>query len=68
MKSNSSHPNKCVVSNIYCVDPLSFQLEDGKITRCIQLWKVGNDQLLLVGTSFTRGNSIMTTGETKRYI
>jgi hypothetical protein len=34
----------------------------------MQLWKVGNEQLLLVGTSLTGSNSITTAGEAERYM
>ncbi len=56
------------MSNIYCVDLLNVQLEAGNIVQCMQLWKVGNDRFLLVGTSLIGGNSIMTTGEAERYL
>jgi splicing factor 3B subunit 3 len=74
MRSDSSGPNRSAASDICCMDPLSgvihscFQLEAGETARCMQLWKVGNEQLLLVGTSLTGSNSITTAGEAERYI
>jgi hypothetical protein len=68
MRLGSYQSNKCVLLDICCVDPLSFQLEVGKTIQCMQLGKVGNDQLLLFRTSLTENNSIMTIGEAKRYI
>ncbi|KAL2651850.1 hypothetical protein R1flu_019978 [Riccia fluitans] len=57
------------VSDICCIDPLSgtilssYQLGDGEIAKCMQLWQVGGDQLVLVGTSLTDGKPMMPSGE-----
>lgn len=69
-------PDGNPVSDICCVDPLSgthhscHTLENGEIARSIALWKYGNEQLLLVGTSLAApGMSLlMPSGEAERYL
>lgn len=61
-----------VASDICCVDPLTgglhncFQLDEGEIGRCMQLWNQRGEQLLLVGTGLTDGKPIMPNGEPER--
>lgn len=61
-------------SDICCVDPLTgsihhcFQLDEGEIGRCMQLWYQRGEQLLLVGTGLTAGKPIMPNGEPERYL
>ncbi|XP_010257605.1 PREDICTED: splicing factor 3B subunit 3 [Nelumbo nucifera] len=56
-------------SDICYVDPLSgsllstFKLEPGEIGKSMQLVKVGNEQVLVVGTSQSTGPAIMPSGE-----
>ncbi|CAM6115609.1 unnamed protein product [Calypogeia fissa] len=56
-------------SDICCVDPLAgsihscFQLDEGEIGRCMQLWYQRGEHLLLVGTGLTDGKPIMPNGE-----
>ncbi|KAI3518804.1 hypothetical protein L1887_07618 [Cichorium endivia] len=56
-------------SDICCVDPLSgvisssFKLDPGETGKCMELVKVGGEQVLLVGTSLSTGPAIMPTGE-----
>ncbi|OVA07289.1 Cleavage/polyadenylation specificity factor [Macleaya cordata] len=62
----SSDPSS---SDICCVDPLSgsllssYKLEPGETGKSMQLVKVGNEQVLVVGTSQSAGRAIMSTGE-----
>ncbi|KAK8554110.1 hypothetical protein V6N12_031085 [Hibiscus sabdariffa] len=56
-------------SDICCVDPLSgsvvasFKLELGEIGKCMELVRVGNEQVLVVGTSLSPGPAVMPSGE-----
>ncbi|XP_042465522.1 splicing factor 3B subunit 3-like isoform X1 [Zingiber officinale] len=56
-------------SDICRVDPLSgtllskFQCEPGETAKCMQIVKVGNEQVLAVGTSQSSGRIIMPSGE-----
>ncbi|KAF6155219.1 hypothetical protein GIB67_019745 [Kingdonia uniflora] len=56
-------------SDICCVDPLSgsllaiYKLEPGETGKSMQLVKVGNEQVLVVGTSLSVGRAIMASGE-----
>ncbi|KAK9921586.1 hypothetical protein M0R45_030090 [Rubus argutus] len=56
-------------SDICCVDPLSgsvlssFKLEFSETGKSMELMRVGNEQVLLVGTSLSSGSAIMPCGE-----
>ncbi|XP_042514315.1 splicing factor 3B subunit 3 isoform X2 [Macadamia integrifolia] len=56
-------------SDICCVDPLSgsvlstYKLEPGETGKSMQLVKVANEQVLVVGTSLSTGRAIMPSGE-----
>ncbi|XP_077213126.1 cleavage and polyadenylation specificity factor (CPSF) A subunit protein isoform X2 [Tasmannia lanceolata] len=56
-------------SDICCVDPLSgsvrsaHKFENGEMPKCMQLVKVGSEQVLVVGTSRSVGRAIMPSGE-----
>lgn len=56
-------------SDVCCVDPLSgsvlssFKFELGETGKCMELVKVGNEQVLVIGTSLTSGPAIMPSGE-----
>ncbi|KAJ4977737.1 hypothetical protein NE237_008517 [Protea cynaroides] len=56
-------------SDICCVDPLSgsvlstYKFESGETGKSMQLVKVGNEQVLVVGTSLSSGRAIMPSGE-----
>lgn len=56
-------------SDVCCVDPLSgsvlssFKFEPGEIGKCMELVKVGYEQVLVVGTSLSTGSAIMPSGE-----
>ncbi|KAK1267455.1 DNA damage-binding protein 1a [Acorus gramineus] len=56
-------------SEICCVDPLSgsilstFKCDPSEMAKCMQLVTVGNEQILLVGTSQSTGRAIMPSGE-----
>lgn len=60
-------------SDICRVDPLSgtllskFQCEPGETAKCMQIVKVGNEQVLAVGTSQSSGRIIMPSGEAERF-
>ncbi|XP_071724856.1 uncharacterized protein [Rutidosis leptorrhynchoides] len=60
--------NRCS-SDICCVDPLtgtvvsSYKLIGGEIGKCMELLKVGNEELVVVGTSLSSGPGIMPSGE-----
>ncbi|KVI08400.1 Cleavage/polyadenylation specificity factor, A subunit, C-terminal [Cynara cardunculus var. scolymus] len=60
--------NSCS-SDICCVDPLSgsvlssFKLDPGETGKCMELLKVGSEQVLVVGTSLSTGPAIMPSGE-----
>ncbi|RZC69672.1 hypothetical protein C5167_032809 [Papaver somniferum] len=59
-------------SDTCCVDPLSgsllssFKLEPGETGKSMQLVKVGNERVLMVGTNRFGGRAIMHTGEAER--
>ena len=61
-------------SDICCVDPLSgsvvssFKLEPGETGKCMELVRVGNEQVLVVGTSLSSGPAIMPSGEAERCV
>lgn len=56
-------------SDICRVDPLSgtllskFKCEPGETAKCMQIVRVGNEQVLVVGTSQSAGRTIMPSGE-----
>uniref|UniRef100_A0A7N0UVI7 DNA damage-binding protein 1 n=1 Tax=Kalanchoe fedtschenkoi TaxID=63787 RepID=A0A7N0UVI7_KALFE len=56
-------------SDICCVDTLSgsvvssYKLEPGEIGKSMELVRVGNEQVLVVGTSLSTGPAIMPSGE-----
>ncbi|KAL6986955.1 hypothetical protein U1Q18_012714 [Sarracenia purpurea var. burkii] len=56
-------------SDICCVDPLSgsvlssFRLDPGETGKTMELVRVGNDQVLVIGTSLSAGPAIMPSGE-----
>lgn len=72
MRTECSEDDSTPVSYICCVDPLSgsllskCQIDRGETARCMQLWKVGNDQVLVVGTGSSAGRAIMPSGEAER--
>ncbi|CAA6659067.1 unnamed protein product [Spirodela intermedia] len=59
------------LSDIYRMDPLSgsvlarFKCESGETAKSMQIVKVGNEQVLVVGTSRTQGRVIMPSGESE---
>ncbi|XP_015898900.3 uncharacterized protein LOC107432303 isoform X1 [Ziziphus jujuba] len=61
--------NDTCSSDICCVDPLSgtvlssFKLDLGETGKSMQLVRVGNEQVLIVGTSRSSGPAIMPSGE-----
>lgn len=61
--------NDSCSSDVCCVDPLSgtvlssFKFEPGETGKCMQLVKVGNEQVLVIGTSLSAGPAIMPSGE-----
>lgn len=61
--------NDTCSSDICCVDPLSglvlssFKLELGETGKSMELVRVGNEQVLVVGTSLSSGPAIMPSGE-----
>lgn len=69
MQSVCYEDNSSPVSEICCVDPLSgsllstFKLEPGETAKCMRLWKVGSEQVLVVGTGLSSGRAIMPSGE-----
>ncbi|KAF2580811.1 hypothetical protein F2Q68_00002857 [Brassica cretica] len=56
-------------SDICCVDPLSgsvlssYKLKPGETGKSMELVRVGNEQVLLVGTSLSSGPAILPSGE-----
>lgn len=64
--------NDTCSSDICCVDPLSgtvlssFKLDLGETGKSMQLVRVGNEQVLIVGTSRSSGPAIMPSGEAER--
>lgn len=69
MRSECYEDDSSPVSDICCVDPLSglllstFRLDPGETAKCMQLWKVGNEHVLVVGTGLSAGRAIMPSGE-----
>lgn len=61
-------------SDICCVDPLtgsvlsSFKLEPGETGKSMELIKVGNDHVLVIGTNMSSGPAIMPSGEAERFV
>lgn len=61
-------------SDICRIDPLKgtliskFQCEPGETAKCMQIMKVGKEQVLVVGTSQTTGRIIMPSGEAERFV
>ncbi|XP_073151711.1 uncharacterized protein [Henckelia pumila] len=61
--------NDSCSSDICCVDPVtgrllsSFKFEPGETGKCMNLMKVGNEHVLVVGTSLSAGPAIMPSGE-----
>ncbi|XP_022882617.1 uncharacterized protein LOC111399497 isoform X1 [Olea europaea var. sylvestris] len=60
--------NECS-SDVCCIDPLSgsvlssFKFEPGEIGKCMELVKVGDECVLVIGTSQSAGPAIMPSGE-----
>ncbi|KAH9329513.1 hypothetical protein KI387_001621, partial [Taxus chinensis] len=69
MRTESHEDDSNPISNICCVDPLSgsllssYKFDPGETVRCMQLWKVGNEEVLVVGTGMSAGRAIMPSGE-----
>ncbi|KAM1096492.1 hypothetical protein ACFX19_014273 [Malus domestica] len=61
--------NDTCSSDICCIDPpsgsvlSSFKLELGETGKWMELVRVGNEQVLVVGTSLSSGPAIMSSGE-----
>ncbi|KAK2985367.1 hypothetical protein RJ640_029324 [Escallonia rubra] len=61
--------NDSYSSDICCVDPLSgsvlssFKLDPGESGKCMELVKVGNEHVVVIGTSLSAGPAIMPSGE-----
>ncbi|KAL3534006.1 hypothetical protein ACH5RR_007527 [Cinchona calisaya] len=61
--------NDSYSSDVCCVDPLSgsllssFKFEPGETGKCMELVKVGQEHVLVVGTSLSAGPAIMPSGE-----
>lgn len=59
-------------SDICRVDPLSgsllskFRFEPGETAKCMEIMRVGNEHLLIVGTMQSSGRAIMPSGEAER--
>ncbi|KAF3775235.1 Splicing factor 3B subunit 3 [Nymphaea thermarum] len=72
MRTESSNDFISMSSDICRVDPVSgfmnscFKFDPGETPKCMQLTKVGNEQLLVVGTSLSTGRIIMASGEAER--
>lgn len=64
--------NDTCSSDVCIVDPLSgsvvssFKFERGETGKSMELVRVGNDQVLVVGTSLSSGPAIMPSGEAER--
>lgn len=60
-------------SDICRVDPFSgtllakFPCEPGETAKCMQIFKVGNEEILIVGTSQLPGRTVMASGEAERF-
>ncbi|KAJ6382350.1 hypothetical protein OIU77_030910 [Salix suchowensis] len=69
MRTELSNDNDTCSSDICCVDPLSgstlssFKLEHGETGKSMELVKIGNEQVLVIGTSLSSGPAIMPSGE-----
>lgn len=69
MRTELSNDNDTCSSDICCVDPLSgstvssFKLERGETGKSMELVKIGNEQVLVIGTSLSSGPAIMPSGE-----
>ncbi|XAR68639.1 hypothetical protein NMG60_11003833 [Bertholletia excelsa] len=67
MRTELSHDSSS--SDICCIDPLSgsilssFKLDPGETGKTMELVRVGNEQVLVVGTSLSAGPAIMPSGE-----
>ncbi|XP_051138626.1 pre-mRNA-splicing factor prp12-like isoform X2 [Andrographis paniculata] len=61
--------NDSCSSDVCCVDPLSgsvlssFKFDPGETGKCMQLVKVGNEHVLVIGVSQSAGPAIMPSGE-----
>ena len=70
MRTELSHDSYS--SDICCVDPVSgsvlssFRLDPGETGKTMELVRVGNEQVLVVGTSLSAGPAIMPSGEAER--
>lgn len=70
MRTELSHDSSS--SDICCVDPLSgsilssFRLDPGETGKCMDLVRVRNEQVLVIGTSLSAGPAIMPSGEAER--
>lgn len=66
--------NESRSSDVCCVDPLSgavlssFKFDPGETCKCMELVNVGNEQVLVVGTSLSAGPAIMPSGEAEAYV
>lgn len=64
--------NETCSSDVCCVDPLSgsvlasFKFEPGETGKCMEFVKVGNENVLVIGTSLTAGPAMMPSGEAER--
>lgn len=72
MRTESSNDCISMSSDICRVDPVSgsmnscFKFDPGETPKCMQLTRVGNEQLLVVGTSLSTSRVIMPSGEAER--
>lgn len=61
--------NDSCSSDVCCVDPLSglvlasFKFDPGETGKCMEFVKVGNENVLVIGTSLSAGPAIMPSGE-----
>lgn len=61
-------------SDIVQVDPQNgvllsrYKCEPGETAKCMQIAKIGNDQVLIVGTNKSAGRPMMSNGEAERFI
>ena len=66
--------NDSFSSDICCLDPLSgsvvssFKFDLGETGKSMELVRVGNEQVLVVGTSLSFGPAIMPSGEAERLV
>jgi splicing factor 3B subunit 3 len=60
-------------SDIVQVDPQNgvllsrYKCEPGETAKCMQIAKIGNDQVLIVGTNKSAGRPMMSNGEAERF-